>query len=120
MTLILHAPIIYISVEWGFDIAMVELGVVGLILCVVLGLSAPISVRKIVNKLRATPWFPLDSLMLLFPPVLFFSMSSPNYRARLGFMINAAVWLLTGALYRLHMFPKAIELALAEAAPRQG
>ena len=62
MTLILHAPIIYISVERGFDNVVVELGIVGLILWVEMGLSSPISPWKVAKKVKATPWFPLASV----------------------------------------------------------
>ena len=57
--------------------------------------------------------------MLLFPLQLFSPMTPQNFCAHQNFLINARVWLLTGILYRLRMFPKAIEHAQAEATPRQ-
>jgi hypothetical protein len=120
VTPILHSQTISISFERSLDNVIVKLGVVGPILWVALGLSTPISAWKVVKKLGATPWFLLAPLIFLFPLFLFFQMISLNYRALQIFAINARVWLLTGILYRLQMFPKAIELALAEVAPRQG
>jgi hypothetical protein len=120
VTLILHAPIIYISVERGFDNVVVELGIVGLILWVEMGLSSPISPWKVVKKVKATPWFPLASVTILSPFMLFLQVTSLNSYARRDFVIRAYIRPWTDILYRLQMFPKAIELALAEAAPRQG
>jgi hypothetical protein len=100
VTLILHAPIIYISVERGFDNMVVELGIVGLILWVEMGLSSPISPWKVVKKVKATPWFfPLASVRILSPFMLFLQVTSLNSYVRWDFVI---------------------ELALAEAAPKQG
>jgi hypothetical protein len=119
VTLILHAPIIYISVKRGFDNVVVKLGIVGLILWVEMGLSSPISPWKVVKKVKTTPWFPLASVTILAPLLLFFQVTSLDFYARRDFVIRAYVRPWTDILYRLQMFPKAIELALAEAAPRQ-
>ena len=35
------------------------------------------------------------------------------------FVLNAYLWLLLGILYRLQMFPKAIQIAQVEAVPGQ-
>ena len=120
MTLILHAPITYISVERGFDNVVVELGIVGLILWVEMGLRSPISPRKFAKRVKATPWFPLASVTILSPFVLFLQVTSLNSYARRDFVIRAYVRPWTDILYGLPRFPKAVELALAEAAPRQG
>jgi O-antigen ligase len=119
VTLIIHAPPIYISVERGFGTVIVELGIVGLILWVVLRLTTAISVWKVVKELRATPWFLMAFVIFLFPLLLFFPMTSLNFCVYQDFVINAYVWLLMGLLYCLRMFPKAIQLAQAEAALRQ-
>ena len=120
MTLILHAPIIYISVERGLDNVVVELGIVGLILWVEMGLSSPISPWKVAMKVKATPWFPLASVTILSPLLLFFQVTSLDSYARRDFVFRAYIRPWTDILYRLQMFPTAIEPALAETAPRQG
>ena len=104
MTLILHAPIIYISVERDFD----------------KGLTSPISPWKVAKKVKATPWFPLASVTILSPFMLFLQVTSLNSYVRRDFVIRAYVRPWTDILYRLQMFPNAVELALVEAAPRQG
>ena len=120
MTLILHAPIIYISFERGFDNVVVELGIVGLILWLEMGLSSPLPPWKVVKKVKATPWFPLASVTILSPFMLFLHVTSLNSYARWDFVVGAYVRPWTDILYRLQMFQKAVELALVEAAPRQG
>ena len=119
MTLFLHAPIIYISVEQGFDNVVVELGIVGLILWAETGLSSTISPSKVVKKVKATPWFPLSSVTILSPFMLFLQVTSLNSYARRDFVIRAYARPWTDILYRLQMFPTVIEPALAETAPRQ-
>ncbi len=119
MTLILQALIICISVERGFDNVVVELGIVGLILWVEMGLSSPISPWKVAKKLKATPWFPMASVTILSPFMLFLQVTSLNSYARWDFVIRAYVRPWTDILYRLQMFPTVIEPALAETAPRQ-
>jgi hypothetical protein len=104
VTLILHAPIICISAERGFDN----------------GLSSPISLCKVAKKVKATPWFPLASVTILSSLMLFLQVTSLNSYARRDFVIRAYARPWTDILHRLQMFPKAVELALAEAAPRQG
>ena len=120
MTLILHAPIIFISVERRVDNVVVELGIVGLILWVEMGLSSPISPWRVVKKVKATPWFPLASVTILSWLMLFLQVASLNSYASRDFVIRAYVRPWTDILYRVQMFKKAVELALAEAAPRQG
>jgi hypothetical protein len=120
VTLILHAPIIFISVERSFDSVVVELGIVGLILWVEAGLSSSISPWNVAKKVKATPWSPLASVTTLSPFMLFLQVTALNSYAGRDLVIRAYVRPWTDILYRLQMFPKAIELALAEAAPRQG
>jgi hypothetical protein len=104
VTLILHAAIIYISVKRDFDS----------------DLFSPNSPWKIAKKVKATPWFPLASETILSPFMLFLQVTSLNSYPRRDFVIGAYVRPWTDILYRLQMFPTAIEPALAETAPRQG
>jgi hypothetical protein len=119
VTLILHTPTIYISVERSFDKVIMELGFVGLVLWIMLGLSTAITAWKAAKNIRATLWVPLDFFMLLFPIPLFSLISSLSFYARQDSVIKAHVSLVTHILSRLRTFPKAIELTLAEATPRQ-
>lgn len=116
---IMHATPMRIGVEGEAGNLILELGIVGLILWVILGFSIVISTWKVVLELKGTPWFPLGFVAFFFSFVLFFPMTfvSTSYQ---DFVINSDVWLLLGILYRLRIFPKTIEAALVQAVPRQG
>ena len=117
---IMHAMPTYVGVESGFGNLIVELGIVGLILWIVLGFSISLSAWKVVNELRGTPWFPLAFVVFLFSFLLFFPMTFTSFTTYQDFVINAYFWLLLGVLYRLRRFPKAIQIAQAQAVPGQG
>ena len=101
---IMHAEPMRIGVESGFGNVIVELGIVGLILWVVLGYSIALSAWKVVKELRGTPWFPLAFAIFLFAVLLFFPMTYTSFSAYQDFVINSNLWLLLGILYRLPQF----------------
>jgi hypothetical protein len=98
---IMHAAPMRVGVESGFGSLVVELGVVGLILWIVLGFSISMSAWKIIRELRGTPWFPLAFAVFLFAVVLFFPMTYTSFSAFQDFVVNSNLWLLLGILYRL-------------------
>ena len=100
---IMHATPMRIGVESGFGNLLVELGIVGLLLWILLGFSISISSWKVVKELRGTPWFPLAFVIFLFSFLLFFPMTFTS-NAYQDFVINAYFWLLLGILYRLRVF----------------
>ena len=108
---IMHAPPMGIGVESGFGNLVVELGIVGLALWILLGFSIVISTWKLVNELRSTPWFPLAFVIFLFSFLLFFPMAFVSFSFFQDFVVNAYFWFLLGVLYRLRMFPKAVQFA---------
>lgn len=119
VTRIMHAPpSMSASVESGYGNLLVELGIVGLILWIVLGFSIAISAGKVVLELRGTPWFPLAFVICLYAILLFFPMMFTGISPYQDFVLNAWLWLLLGILYRLRMFPKAAQIAQDQAVPR--
>jgi hypothetical protein len=110
----------YIGVESGYGNLVVELGIVGLILWIVLGFSIAISAGKVVRELRGTPWFPLSFAICLYAILLFFPMMYAGSSPYQDFVLNSYLWLLLGILYRLQSFPKTVLVAQAQAVPRQG
>ena len=115
---IMHAAPMNVGVESGYGNLLVELGIVGLILWIVLGFSIAISAWKIVRKLRGTPWFPLAFAIWLYAILLFFPMMYTGISPYQDFVLNASLWLLLGILYRLRMFPKAAQMDQDQAVPR--
>jgi hypothetical protein len=98
---------------------IVELGIVGLILWIVLGFSISISAWKVVKELRGTPWFPLAFVVFLFSFLLFFPMTFTSFSMFQDFVISAYLWLLIGILFHLRVFPKVSQRDQVRAVPRQ-
>jgi len=116
---IMHVRPMYIGVEGGVGNLIVELGIVGLVLWVVLGLAISLSAWKVVRELKGTPWFPLSFVIFLFSFLLFFPMTyvGTSYQ---DFVVSAYLWLLLGMLYRQRMLSKAAQIPQQQAVRRQG
>jgi hypothetical protein len=110
----------YIGVESGYGNLLLELGIVGLILWVLLGFSIVISLWKVVVELRGSPWLPLAFAIWFYAILLFFPMMFVGASTYQDFVLNAYFWLLLGIAYRLRLLPKACQIAQAQAATRQG
>jgi hypothetical protein len=108
---IMHAMPMYVGVESGFGNLVVELGIVGLVLWIVLGFFVAISGWKVVTELRATPWLPLAFAIWLYAIILLFPMMFTGVSAYQDFVLNSNLWLLLGILFRLKLFPKALQIA---------
>ena len=119
VTRIMHATPMYIGVEGGFANLIVELGIVGLVLWVVLGFAISFSAWKVVCELKGTPWFPISFVIFLFSFLLFFPMTyvGTSYE---DFLVNIYLWLLLGMLYRQRMISKAAQLLHQQAIRREG
>lgn len=116
---ILHTTPMNIGVESGFGNLILELGIVGVILWLVLGFSIAISAWKVVKELRGTRWFPLGFVIFLFSFMLFFPMTFVSFSAYQDYMINIYLWLLLGILWRLRIFSKTMQADYSQAVPRQ-
>jgi hypothetical protein len=112
---IMHAAPMNVGVESGYGNLVVQLGIVGLVLWIVLGFSIAISAWKVVRELQGTPWFPLAFAIWFFAILLFFPMMFAGISPYEDFLMNAWLWLLLGILYRLRMFSKAAWIAQDQA-----
>jgi hypothetical protein len=119
VTRILGVRPVGVGVESGFGNLIVELGILGLILWIVLGLSIAFSAWRVAKELRGTPWFPLGFTVFLFATIVFFPMTFTGATYQ-DFVVNSYLWLLLGILYRLRTFPKAIQLVQAGTVPSRG
>jgi hypothetical protein len=106
---ILRVPPTNVGVESGFGNWIVETGIVGLILFLVLGASIAVSAWKVVLKLRGTPWFPLGFIIFFYSAVLFFPMTYTTFSTYQDFVISSNLWLLLGVLFRLKSYPVAVQ-----------
>jgi hypothetical protein len=117
---ITHALPMYIGVESGLGNLLVELGIVGLVLWIVLSFSIAISAWKAVLDLRGSPWFPLAFAVCLYAIIVLLPMMFTGASAYQDFVLNSNLWLLLGVLYRLRLFPKAFQIAQAQTVSGRG
>jgi len=102
---IMHAEPMGIGVESGFGNMILELGIVGPILWIILGVAILIAAWKIVLKVRSTPWFPIVFAIWLFAVLLFFPIEFVSSVGYQDFLVNSNLWLFLGILFRLGTFP---------------
>jgi hypothetical protein len=98
---ILHAPNTGVAVESGYGQLVIEMGIVGLLLWIILGISIAKSAWKIVKQLRGSPWFPIAFVIFWFVFLLFFPIGYASVAFYQDFLVNAYFWILVGILYRL-------------------
>jgi hypothetical protein len=115
---LMHAQPMNIGVESGYGNLLLELGIMGLLLWIFLGVSILVSASKVVLELKGTPWFPLCFVIAFYAAILWFPMMFTGVSAYQDFVLNASLWLLMGMLFRLRMFPKAV-LAQKQVVARQ-
>jgi O-antigen ligase len=89
------------GVESGFGALIVEMGILGLILWIAVGLAIVFSAWKVVRGLKGSPWFPLAFMILLYAFVLLLPMTFVSMNNYQDFILNAYLWLLLGILFRL-------------------
>jgi hypothetical protein len=96
-----HGPAVGVGVEGGFGTLVVEMGVGGLVLWLIMSIAILVSTWKVVKKLRGTAWFPIAFAIYLYVFILLLPMTFTSMLAYEDFVINAYFWTLLGILYRL-------------------
>jgi hypothetical protein len=100
-----HTRPIDMSVESGFGTLVVELGIAGLCLWIVLGTSVLVSAFRVVHKLKGSPFFPLAFVIFWYCFIVFFPATFAGIQPYQDFVLNAYLWLLLGILFRLPSIP---------------
>jgi hypothetical protein len=90
-----------VNVESGYGTLILELGIVGLVLWLVLGSSIVLSVWRVVKRLKGTPYFPVAFVILWYAFQMFFLATIGSFQAYQDFLLNAYLWLLLGMLFKL-------------------
>jgi O-antigen ligase len=98
---ILKAPNTGVTVENGYGQIVVEMGIVGLLLWILLGISICVSAWRVTKSLRGSPWFPLAFVMFWLVFLVFFPMGYNSITLYQDFLVNAYLWILLGMLFRL-------------------
>jgi hypothetical protein len=89
------------GVESGFGTLIVEMGILGLILWIVMSVAILFSCWKVVKKLKGSPWFPLAFVIFWYSFFLLIPATFGGMVAYEDFLLNAYFWLLLGLLFRL-------------------
>jgi hypothetical protein len=108
-----HAKPPVIGVESGFGTLVVEMGIGGLILWIVLGVAVVVSSWRVVKKLKGSPWFPLGFVIFWYAVFLFFIATYGGIQPYEDFLLNAYLWLLLGFLFRLPTIALSAQYALS-------
>jgi hypothetical protein len=115
---LLHAPSTGVAVENGYGQLVVEMGILGMILWIVLGAALAASAWKLVKSLRGSPWFPLAFVIFWFVFLLFFPMGYNSLAFYQDFLVNSYLWFLIGVLYRLPKLALSAQFASQTASPQ--
>jgi hypothetical protein len=95
---IMHAPPMGIGVENGYGEIILELGIVGLILWVIMSVSISFSAWRIVKKLRGSILFPIAFVIFWYVFMVLVPFTFNGLNTYQNFVMNAYLWLLIGVL----------------------
>jgi hypothetical protein len=118
VTRIMHAPPMNVGVENGYGQLVIELGIVGLLLWILMAYVITRSAWQAAKNLRGTVWFPIGFAIFWYTFLLLFPMSFYGFVAYQDFVMNAYFWLMLGILFRVSEFPKDLLVARTTAGSR--
>ena len=101
VTRLFHVSPIHVSVESGFGSIIIEQGIVGLILWLIMSAAILFSAWKVVRQLRASVMFPIGFCIFWFALMLLAASTYAGIASYEDFVLNAYLWLLIGILFRL-------------------
>jgi hypothetical protein len=100
------------GVESGFGTLVVEMGIGGLVLWLIMTAAILISAWKVVKKLKGSPWFPLGFVMFWYAFFLLGPATFGGIQSYEDFLLNAYFWLLLGLLFRLPKIALSAQFAI--------
>ena len=118
VTRLMHAPPMNVAVESGYGQLVIELGIVGLLLWILLAYAITRSAWRAAKNLKGTVWFPIGFAIFWYTFLLVFPMSYYGFVTYQDFVMNAYLWLMLGILFRVSEFPKDLPLAQTTAQNR--
>jgi hypothetical protein len=108
---IMNVPPMGIGVENGYGVLVIEMGIVGLALWIIMSSAIVFSAWKVVRKLKGSPWFPLGFMIFWYAFLLLVPLTYNGIQPYQDFVLNAFLWLLLGILFRLPTMTLTPELA---------
>ena len=103
-------------VESGYGCLILEMGIVGLCLWIVMSVAVVLSGWKVVRGLKGSPFFPLGFMVCLYSFLLLIPMTFTGIQPYQDFIMNAYLWLLLGILFRLPKLAVDAQVAASAAA----
>lgn len=89
------------AVESGFGNLVLEMGVGGLVLWLIMSTAVVLSAWRVTRFLKGSPYFPLAFMITLYAFILLFPITFTGSQGYQDFIMNAYLWLLLGVLFRL-------------------
>jgi hypothetical protein len=96
-----HAQPPVTGVESGFGTLIIEMGIGGLVLWLLMSFAILWSAWSVVKKLKGSPWFPIAFIIFWYAAVLLLPQTFTGIQPYEDFVLNAYLWLLLGVLFRL-------------------
>lgn len=109
-----HAKPSPVIVESGFGTLVVEMGIGGLVLWLLMSFAIVVSAWRVVKKLRGSPWFPIAFMIFWYAGLLLFPITYAGMAPYQDFVMNAYLWLLLGVLFRLPNLAASAQFAIAQ------
>ncbi len=106
------------GVESGFGTLVVEMGIGGLILWLVMSFAILLSAWRVVKKLKGTPWFPIAFMIFWYAGLLLLPLTFNGMQPYEDFVLNAYLWLLLGVLFRLPTLAVSVQCAAVAQVPQ--
>jgi len=107
----MHAPPMNVGVENGYGQLVIELGIVGLLLWILVAYAITRSAWQAARNLKGTVWFSNRVCDFWYTFLLVFPMSFYGFIAYQDFVMNAYLWLMLGILFRVSEFPRNLPIA---------
>jgi hypothetical protein len=105
------------GVESGFGALVIEMGIGGLILWLIMSFAIVFSAWRVVKRLRGSPWFPIGFMIFWYAGLLLLPITFAGIQAYEDFVLNAFLWLLLGVLFRLPTLAPSAQFAAAAPVP---
>jgi hypothetical protein len=107
-----------VGVESGFGTLIIEMGIGGLVLWLIMAGAIVFSAWRVVKKLRGSPLFPVGFVIFWYAFILLLPFTFAGMQPYEDFVLNAYLWLLLGILFRLPTIKLPVFMTSSSANPQ--